>query len=396
MDPTPIIAWLVDQALVAAPIEGILVGCAERINAGGLPLIRAHISSTTLHPQFEAVSRTWHRDGGAEAVGHVHGASLDEPWQRSPLYPLTQGNIGRVRHHLEAENTQDYPVLEDFRALGGTDYLALATPWGHDGRLPEKIKVGMLSSWVTDRPGGFRDGEIEALESVQRALASAVRISLNMEIAKTVMATYLGADAGRRVLDGEIRRGDVQIINAAILLTDLRGFTALSDRMPRHDLVPMLDDYLEAMAGPVEANGGQILKFLGDGLLATFALDDGSPPIICAAAMVAAQHALDGVAKLNASRAAAGEPTMALDIAMHVGDVLYGNVGARNRLDFTVVGPAVNEAARIETLCTDLDQHLLISRSFVEAAGAPDRFRSLGRHGLRGVREQQELFTLRD
>ena len=392
-DAGPVCDWLIGQALIATPVDRLLAGCSQRLAAAGIPILRGHISATTLHPKFEAVSFTWHRDAGLQSEGHQHGSGQRTIWQRSPLLPIARGDVDRVRHRLgDAAADETHPVLAEFRAAGGTDYVAFGTAFGVGGEVPAVVRTGTLSSWLTDRPGGFHDGQLAALARIQPPFAAAQRVALNMAIAQTVMATYLGADAGARVLDGEIRRGDVQVINAAIFYADLRGFTALSDRVDRAALVPMLDDYLERIADPVAARGGQVLKFLGDGLLATFALDGGDPAPVCAAALAAAAEALQGVRALNAGRSAAGRPVMDLDVALHLGDVLYGNVGTESRMEFTVIGPAVNAASRIEALCGDLDCNLLISGAFAAAAGGSG-FRSLGRHALRGIREPQELFT---
>ena len=159
-----IVDWLIEQALIATASEQILAGCCERVNAAGLPIVRGHCSASTLHPQFEAVSASWHRDRGSEAAAHEHGASSEEPWQRSPLLPLTSGEVRRVRHRLAGEIPDAYPVLREFRDLGGTDYVAFVTQWRRDGRFDDTVKTGMISSWITDRPGGFADAEIAALE----------------------------------------------------------------------------------------------------------------------------------------------------------------------------------------------------------------------------------------
>jgi adenylate cyclase len=187
----------------------------------------------------------------------------------------------------------------------------------------------------------------------------------------------------------------VDVIHAVILFMDLRGYTRVSDRTPREDLVPMLDDYLECMVTPVKEHGGQVLKFMGDGLLATFDLQRMKHDSICHVALASALSALQRTKDLNEARAAKGLPTMSLDVALHLGDVFYGNVGAVDRLDFTVIGPAVNEASRIEALADRLGVHLLASETFAKAATecAP-HLRSLGRHGLRGLDREQELFTL--
>ncbi len=401
-DPRPVCDWLMDRALLATPVDILLEGCADRLVEIGIPLLRGHISATTLHPEFAAVGFTWRRGRGLEARDRYEHDTDQRPiWQQSPLQPLVRGETGFIRHRLDdTTDVATYPVLGEFREMGGTDYMAQGSLFGFGGGAPSQVKAGMpakagmLASWVTDRPGGFTEADIAALKQVQPAFGLAVRTALDVEIAQTVMATYLGPDAGARVLDGEIRRGHVQVIDSAILFADLRGFTALSDTVDRAALVPMLNAYLAALADPVDANGGQVLKFLGDGLLATFALGEDGPAPACAQALAAAAQAFEANASLNAQRSADGQPVMTLGIALHLGDVLYGNVGSTRRLDFTVIGPAVNAASRMEALCGALDCPLLISGAFVEGAGAAAEFRSVGRHRLRGIGQPQELFTV--
>ena len=394
-DPRPVGDWLMQQALLAAPIDTLLEGCADGLVAAGIPLLRGHLTATTLHPQFASVGFTWRRGEGLQVRDrYVHGNDQRPAWQQSPLQPLVQGEARLVRHRLDdTADVATYPVLGEFREIGGTDYVASASLFGSGGVAPDEVKTGMIASWVTDRRGGFTDADLAALQKLQPALAVAARTALGDEIARTVMATYLGADAGARVLDGGIRRGHVQVIESAILFSDLRGFTALSDTIDRAELVPMLNTYLAAMADPVDANGGQVLKFLGDGMLATFALGVDGPESACGRAMAAAAQAFDAIEALNARRSAAGRPTMELGIALHLGDVLYGNVGSERRLDFTVIGPAVNAASRMEALCGALACPLVISGAFVHGAGSEIPFRSLGCHSLRGIGEPQELFT---
>jgi adenylate cyclase len=218
-----------------------------------------------------------------------------------------------------------------------------------------------------------------------------------LRMGASLVETYLGHDAGWRVLRGDIRRGSMDVIDAVLWYCDIRGFTAAADWMPRHELIATLNDYLDCLARPVEERGGQILKFLGDGFLATFDLGQFGESGVCSAAMAALMAARSGLRVLDDERRSAGKPALQVDIALHHGEVLYGNIGSRNRLDFTVVGPAVNEVSRMETLCESLNQNVLVSRRFRDVArlSGCDRFLvSVGSHVLRGVREPQELFTV--
>jgi adenylate cyclase len=400
--------WLVNQALLATPVPTIATGFADGLLAAGIPLWRAHLSATTLDPQLESLGFTWTRHGGRQREEFGHG-SFELISRGSPIYDAVveararaakPGSAEReslvlmTRHRLaEGEGLERYPILAEFREEGATDYLVFVIPFSTDGLL-HTIRTGAVATLASDRADGFSAADVAAIAELMPAFGAAVRIGMDLVSTRTALDTYLGRDVGQRVLQGEIRRGSVETISAAIVFGDLRGFTALSDEMPQEQLVAMLDDYLDCLVTPVEACGGQVLKFLGDGLLATFALGDADPSLLCGDALAAALEALARIDKVNERRAAAGQPVTTLDIALHLGDVLYGNVGSDRRLDFTVIGPAVNEASRLEALCSPLGVPLVASRSFVEALGESARCRSLGERQLRGVRHPVEVFTL--
>ena len=383
---------LIHAALESLPIEEVLADYCRRLNANDLPLWRGSIGTRILHPNLTSFTVRWHRGGGIETEDHGVGADAERRWLQSPLFKLIQSGETEFRRRLErGEGTSEFPMLAELRGEGATDYLAAVTRFDTYHR--KGVESGMVSSWATDRPGGFTEDEVGFLKTMLPALAVAVKTAVGRKVAENLAATYLGEDAGRRILRGEIERGAAETLNAAILFCDLRGFTALSDRLPPDQILTLLDGYFDDTVGPIAAEGGQVLKFMGDGLLATFAIDGERPGAACRSALDAAVRILDRVRATNARRLAADRPVMAMDIALHLGAVMYGNVGARDRLDFTVIGPAVNEASRIEALCAELDCHLLISRAFADAAGARDRLVSVGRHALRGIRRPQELFT---
>ncbi|TXL71877.1 adenylate/guanylate cyclase domain-containing protein [Vineibacter terrae] len=402
-------SWLVQQALLATPVPRIAARFADDLLALGVPLWRAHVGISTVHPQIESIGLTWTRQGKRQLEEFEHG-SFARIANSSPFYDavsaahvLAQARaedaqetvIPMIRHRLErGEGPQSYPLLAEFHAAGGTDYLCFVIVYGNDGRL-DGSPGGAAVSFTTDRPGGFSDGEIAIIDDLLPAFGAALRVSADLRKTRTLLETYLGGDVGRRVLSGEVRRGSVEAMSAAIIVGDLRGFTVLADTVPRDQLVSMLDDYLDCLVRPVETSNGQVLKFLGDGLLATFPFEAKEPELVCRDALAAATAALQRIDALNSRRRQDGMPTMTLDLALHAGEVLYGNVGSDHRLDFTIVGPAVNEAARLEALCATLDVPLLASRRFVDLAGIPQHFRSLGRHALRGVRAPVEVFALR-
>ncbi len=386
--------WTIAEGLEGTPETELLLGFCERLAAAGVPLMRVNISQPTLHPIIGGHLFIWWR-GQRAAVQEDWARNVAEAgddFSRTPFDHMYSTGKSKLRYRLGAEQgVCELPMLDRFRRMGATDYFALRTAFGEAQRLgPVK---GVMSSWLTDAADGFSDHHLAVIEQLVTPLALAVKGASTYRIANSVIATYLGEDAGQRVLSGEIERGSGRTIRAVLWYCDLQGFTKLADTTPRDLLLGMLDDYFESMVTTLHEHGGQVLKFMGDGLLAIFQFrDDGQS---CKAALEAADHVGGRVAKLTAARKEAGLPVSEFRLALHLGDVMYGNIGARNRLDFTVVGPAVNEVSRIESMCRALERNIVVSSAFAEAAGgATDRLVSLGRYALRGVRRPQELFTL--
>ena len=404
--------WLLEQALLAPPIGELVPEMARQLRAAGTPVDRVHLATNILHPQFNALSFTWWEGEDLQANSHRPDSATQDDWLRSPFKPMiddAERRLRRINDPLarnrtsvppqrlrlsDGEGVDRYPVVAELAARGATDYLAYITAFGVDGIVNPDDIYGIAASWATRRAGGFSDADIAALTSLRMPLAVAVRSGLDVAISRAILSAYLGADAGARVLAGDIRRGQLQTLRAAILFGDLRGFTAVADRLPGVEVVSLLDRLFEAMAGPVLARGGQVMKFMGDAMLATFALDGTREAPVCAAALDAAVEAQAAVAAVNRRHSAEGKPIMPLDQALHLGTVMYGNVGTEERLDFTIIGPAVNEANRMEALCQPLAVPITISQSFTDAADSPGRFRSLGLQPLRGLGEPREIFTV--
>jgi adenylate cyclase len=270
-----------------------------------------------------------------------------------------------------------------------TDYVAIINRFASDGVIGEMDCV--YSSWLTRHPQGFGDGEIAALRRVVPFLALAIKSIALAHMAGTLMQTYLGRDAGRRVLSGRIMRGVADRIDAVIWFSDLRGFTRVTDTAPEH-VIPLLNDYADVIVSAVHRHGGDVLKLIGDGTLAIFPAADRAQA--CEAALAAALTARRGVVALNDSRAARGLPVSDMYLGLHVGEVFYGNVGSTERLDFTVIGPAVNETSRIAAMCRSAERPLLVSEAFAAVGDNRSRLVSVGRYALRGLGRAQELFTL--
>lgn len=401
-DPSPetvqsISDWLVDAALATTELPPLIAGLCERIDAAGIGLLRATLGTHVLHPVYEAQTIRWLRGEGYSRKDFDRGAHMEADWQRSPIKAAIDRPNEMLRRRIEnvADVDFDFEILRDLKTLGATDYAVMATPFNAYNRAD--APTGMVVTWATDRPGGFSDRWIAALERLQPRLATAVKSMVTHQIAGDVVNAYLGRDAGTRILGGEIGRGELVGTKAVLLFCDMRGFTALADRMDLQQLVALLDGYFDAICEPIHARGGEILKFMGDGLLATFEIGDRPLAEIAHAALAAATAALGSVATINGTRAREGQgPTMDLDVALHLGDVLYGNVGALDRLDFTVIGPVVNEASRMEGLCDALGVNLILSEPLARAGGVPEGYdlKPLGAHALRGLDADREVFTL--
>ena len=384
--------WLIGRGLVASDFEETMTGFCERLRAAGVPLTRGMMSMRTLHPTIDAVSFAWRQGEGTEGIALEVGIAESEAWTKSPFNHMISNDQRVLRRRLQGPRAElDFPILKDLSELGATEYYALLVPFdiGPDGDLD----TGLISSWVTDRAEGFTDSHIRILDRLIPRLALSVNANLTKQIAINVLDTYVGPDAGRRIMGGEIHRSEMRVIRAVILFADLRSFTTLTDTLPGSELIDMLDAYFDRMVPAVVSHGGQILKFVGDGLLATFDLEDQPRDAICEHALTAANEAVTAIDALNRDREKDRQPVMKLDVALHLGDVFYGNIGAENRLDFTVIGPAVNEVTRIEVLCDPLRRSILVSETFAKAATAcTDYLVPLGRHKLRGVRELQEIY----
>lgn len=387
--------WICEQGLLRVSLETLLEGFCERLATIGLPLMRGYISAQTLHPRISGLGCSWRPGEGIRTDIFIYRPEPLEAYLKSPFKRILDDDLDELRIVLCNGEPSGFPVCEEFRAEGATDYLAHLVRFGRDGA-PDG-KTGLMSSWTTAKPGGFSDDDMALLQHLLPHLAMAVQTRISQDISINLLDTYVGSVAGKLILDGEIRRGALEVISSVILLADLRGFTAMSERTPREDLVEMLNDYFDCLVTPIVDHGGNVLKFLGDGLLAIFPLNGEPADRLCEQALKAASDALERIAELKTERSAAGKPVMDLDIALHLGDVYWGNVGSAERLDFTVVGSAVNEAARIEALCAQYDRSLLVSETFAEAATrSSHRLVSIGRFALRGVRSSQSVYTLDD
>lgn len=379
----PLIYWLLTDARRITEPKAFLTALAEQLPVHGIEVSRLHTGVPILHPQVHSYSARWDFGKGvSERFFRLNAESLPV-LENSPVKTVYGGG-GSVRCNPTAPpHDGEFGILAELRRDGVTDYVALSIPFS-DG-------TAKLLSVATKRPGGFSDEEIELLEAITPAVAVNLEVQALRLTARTLLDTYVGRQAGARVLDGAIRRGMGETIRAVIWLCDLRGFTSLSEQLPRDTLIELLNQYFGSMCAALEANGGEVLKFIGDALLAIFPILDEDPPSVCARALAAAKNAQAALAAVNAARIDMGEARIDYGIALHVGDVMYGNIGGENRLDFTVIGPAVNLAARIEGLCRDLSRPVLLSASFVAASGLT--VQHLGAFSLKGLSDPQEIYA---
>lgn len=390
--------WLVQQGLENAPVELWLEAFCQRLVSAGIPLQRANITVRAHHPEIGTVAFRWHREGGNERENFVRRTDAPEQYVLSPIYHLLANNVEEIRQDLTVEEPAlNFPIFDELRERGATDYFAVkrffliqdnTTPVD-----PMQAEEGAIISLTTDASGGFTSEQLDGLRQLISPLCLTLKCGANRLMAEDITAAYLGKDASRRVLSGDITRGSSETISAVIWYFDLQGFTKLSEALPGDSIIELLNDYFAEAVDVVERNGGNVLKFMGDGMLAIF--DINQVPDARRVAIHAAVELRNTFEELNQRRQADGLPTTGFTLSLHAGDVLYGNIGGRSRLDFTVVGPAVNTTSRILGMCSALDQNIVVSDKVAgDLVGSIPSLVSLGQYRLRGVAERQELFTI--
>ncbi|WP_416899341.1 MAG: adenylate/guanylate cyclase domain-containing protein [Minwuia sp.] len=376
MDHEAVADWLLSRAREMPDMLTFAEQFRQRLLEAGLDFQRFSLGYQTLHPEIAALAFVWEEPMAAVSqytVGlEIQGSSH---YLVSPVRIIHEGG-DMVRCRLEGDDPDlEYAFLEGLMANGYTDYLMLGVPLS--GRRHGPLMV------CSRRPGGFSDAEIEGLKSLRSLLGLHIEIHASHHLAGSLLDVYIGHGTGERVLAGAIRRGSVQRINAALLFCDLRDFTALSERLPRDFIVRVLNDYFGEVGAAVDDQGGEILKFIGDAALAIFPVEDGARRAACDRAMAAARGMLDRIVGLNARRAGEDKSALEIGIGLHVGEVWYGNIGAAERLDFTVIGPAVNRAARLEKLAGELGETVLVSADFADTCSAA--FDRVGAFPLKGI-----------
>ncbi|AYG70234.1 adenylate/guanylate cyclase domain-containing protein (plasmid) [Rhizobium sp. CCGE531] len=383
-----LVDWIIAMGLISDSIEEILTGVSERLTRLGYPLVRASIAMPSIDPLQKGSSVSWSRSSSISLEIQEHGEAGDAMFRRSPISYLLSRDIevGRWRLPPDGDAT-GFPLLSELTDLGATDYLVKLA------RFPGGTALaGIGFSLAVDSPEGFSDSQIAALDEFLPALALACYRIAAMRVATDMLAVYTGARTSGRILSGQTRRGNGEAIHAAILLADIKSFTALNERFPPERIVGWLNEHFDAIGGPVEQFGGEILKFMGDSLLAIFPTDIEEPANACERALSAAKMAIEANATINRARLVSEKPELLVDIVLHIGDVFYGNVGAARRLDFTAIGRAVNEAARMEKLCDTVERNLLASELF--ASHVQNGFERLGFFTLKGVSQPAAVYGL--
>lgn len=383
-----IVDWLIDGARSAARSEDVLEELCQRLVACGLLLWRAAVFVRTPHPQVMGRRLTWQSGGGVTASESSFDILESSEFLDSPIARIYATGTAIRRRLADPGCPMDFPLLREFRAAGVTDYLVSPLVFT-DGAIH-------AATWTTCQASGFTEVDIAAIEAVVGPLARVAEIRALRRTAGTLLDTYVGHHAGERILAGQIRRGQTETIHAAIWLSDMRGFTALTDRLPPQALIDLLNRYFDCQVPAILDHGGEILKFVGDGLLAIFpvAASRTEAAKVCQTALAAAREAQARVVGFGGAGDPAETPGLRFGLALHVGDVLYGNIGSGNRLDFTCIGPAVNLAARFEKLAARLGRAIIASEAFARHCGAD--LSPIGEFALPGFSQPQKAFGLAD
>lgn len=374
--------WLIREARFLPGNPEVLAEFCERVAAAGIPIDRVSLHQRAFHPQYRGVSRIWRPGQAMEEKFLDHGIEKTATYIESPVRLVVEEQQS-LNWHLDGNHMLPFPVLEELRAEGYTHYVME----------PLVYAVGIVNAfaWATKRAGGFSSDDMRLFRDILPAYAAVAELKALRRFIGGMLTTYIGAEAGKLVLDGQVRRGDVREITAALMLFDLRDFTAMSDRLSPRAVIRMLNSYFDCIMPPVEEYGGEVVEIMGDGVLAIFNHgNERSAAEACRSALAAARAGLAALDKRN-RRLETSNPLQA-GVALHYGKVSYGNIGSGNRLDFTVIGPDVNLTARIERFCRELDRSLIMSEAFAQTLDRPTW--EIGHFEICGFAKMQRLFEL--
>lgn len=387
--------WLIDQALEEPEIVSLFEQVCQRLRAVGVPIARARLTWPTLHPLFQAETVIWKLGEETEFDQFKHQDEVSDEWLQSPMHHMLENNLEVMRRNLDGPNKLvDFPILEELIEQGYSDYLIISTEFSKSIVFGEQKRNGIFVMWASDRPDGFSDDDVAALKKIQRRFAAACKTVVQTRIARNVTETYLGKYAGNQVLDGAIKLGDGQFVQAIVWYCDMRNSTAMADTMPPDQLLDLLNDYFNVTAGPAIEFGGEVLDFIGDAVLAIFPyVDEAGKSQAIRMSTMALEKSQAMATETNATRKKEGKPEFRYGVGITSGNVMFGNIGVATRLAFTVIGPVVNEVERIESLTKSVDASALVSTDIANLD--KEKWVSIGSHRLTGVAKTQELFALK-
>ncbi|HLZ05947.1 MAG TPA: adenylate/guanylate cyclase domain-containing protein [Bradyrhizobium sp.] len=388
--------WLVGQGLTGLPEPDLIRGFSERCRASGLPLSRVLAFIDTLHPIYEGRGFRWNDRPTNEGDTFEYRSSADgdaaKNWRRSAFHHMLENGHDELQLDLADSASLNFSMIGDLVDKGHRHFLAFIHRFGDAGTLGQMDCF--YSYFTTRRERAFSESELEALRDLVPVLGLAIKSAQQMDIARTLGRVYLGRDASEQVLRGRITRGVTERINAVLWFSDLRGSTRISESIGPDEIIPFLNDYADASIEAIHEAGGDVLKLIGDGVLAIFTGEDMA---VARRAALSAEHSFRlNIKALNERRTQDDRPVTTAYVGLHVGEVFYGNIGSEDRLDFTVVGPAVNEVSRIASMCNSIDREFLASSEFSKGLDAAGRryLVSTGRYALRGIGRAQDLYTL--
>lgn len=378
--------WLADYRGQPLVIEDIVKNVFDRVRDDGIPIMRFGINVSDYRPQVIGRSYVWEENMGLEIIDRDFTPKRTDMYLDSPIRVIQEGADG-LRRRLDGPSAQlDFPIVRELKDRGATDYVGVAVDFSDGSR--------HFASWATDRPGGFKETELNLLDALLPLLSVRLEVAHSRRATQQLLTTYLGVEATRRIMSGEFRRSLGEDIEAVIFYCDLRGFTRMTELLQSSEIIAVLSEYFDAVAGAVRTRQGDIIEMIGDGMIAIFRVtDDFTAAQAANEALEAAREAIAALAAIPSARLPKPINALHAGFALNVGQVTFGNIGSRDRLDFTVIGPSVNEASRIEPLTKSLGYPVLMTDAFAKLCKG-EAIRSLGFHVLRGVREPREIFTL--
>jgi len=390
LDISWIIKNLLENSLAGMDLQQQFETTCTQLHAAGVGLSRAHMSVNTLHPQFRAMSHTWYLSEEMRTQYYDYSYDSDD-WRQSPLYHMINNRVVEIRRHLTGpEAMLDFPVLKTFAAQGFTDYRGYMAGFMAFDSMPENPE-GLAGSWCTSVPNGFTRLRLGALREVELALAVVCKMHMKQQMTDNILKTYLGSDAGQQVRSGRIRRGDVESVDAVIWYSDMRGSTELAAKLTGREFLASINDYFSCTADAILEHGGEVLRFIGDAVLAIFpvrSLEQTEAAFSNAqSALIAARENMN---KVNQERVDNGHESLQFGLALHYGEVLFGNIGSAERLEFSVVGTAANEVARIEEMTKHLGYTTLVSEQAAKHLSL--RLEDLGEQLVRGSETSLRVF----